>query len=279
MWRLAYLAILLPLMTCAQSTYLSSGTTLGSGVSIGGAPPPSINFQNTNQQTTIGTATGDWKPVCILPGCNPGGTGTPSATSQTFGIASPSTDGKAMKLSMTADANSTNALWVFLAGSCDSCTNVTSNFEVYLPSNASSASSFEFDQFIFDKTQLYNLMWGSQCATGGDWQIASATSSWVNTTVPCSLSLTTWHTIQWQVHRIAGDVSCAGGLPKLYWGTLTIDGTANAVNMSMCASALPSTYASQSGHQFQIDIPTASSTSPVTINEYIDQSSFQASVQ
>ena len=53
-----------------------------------------------------------WKPVCILPSCNPGGSGTPTATSHTIGHATPSEDGHSMEVSITGPQHS-NALWTY----------------------------------------------------------------------------------------------------------------------------------------------------------------------
>jgi hypothetical protein len=41
-----------------------------------------------------------WKPVCILPSCNPGGSGIPTATSHTVHHAKPSKDGSSMEVSI-----------------------------------------------------------------------------------------------------------------------------------------------------------------------------------
>src|ERR1700688_3165805 len=53
-----------------------------------------------NQQVTAYGADdtmGGWKPVCVLPTCNPGGQNRPTKVSQTIDHSSPSKDGDSME--------------------------------------------------------------------------------------------------------------------------------------------------------------------------------------
>src|ERR1700721_3349238 len=56
-----------------------------------------------------------WKPVCVLPTCNPGGSGVPSKTFQTIGHSNPSKDGHSMEGWITGPRNS-NPLGLYLPG-------------------------------------------------------------------------------------------------------------------------------------------------------------------
>ncbi len=62
-----------------------------------------------------------WKPVCVLPTCNPGGENRPTKVSQTINHSSPSKDGHAMEF-LLAGYKYTNALWTYRAGADDSAT-------------------------------------------------------------------------------------------------------------------------------------------------------------
>jgi hypothetical protein len=229
-----------------------------------------------NHTLNYGSSPGDWKTVCILPGCNPGGSGTPTSTSQTINNSTPSLSGNSMLISLTADANSTNALWTHLDTACDSCTTMVSDFYFYIPSGNPTGNR-EFDAGWFDTTHQLENMFGSQCnPTAGYWQIANDTSAWTSTPVACSLTQGAWHHVQWFYHRILGDTGC-GGLGCNYYDTLIVDGVSHAIGMTEPAQTLPSGYADVTFTQFQMDIATASSSSPVTMSEYLDNVKLMAS--
>jgi hypothetical protein len=231
-----------------------------------GSPP--LVFSNLDDSLT------KWKPVCVLSACNPGGTDAPASTSQTINNVSPSLDGHSMRISETTNASSTqtNALWVYSAGSCDSCTTTTSDFEVYI-TNGSAADNIEFDSFIFDASDSLDFMFGTQCnQTLGFWQIANNSSPWQTSSAACNLTSGTWHHIVETFHRVPGDTSCTGGLPCEHFDTISVDGNVNVINMSYVATTLPTGWASTSGLQFQIDIGTTSSAT--TVAENLDEISF-----
>jgi hypothetical protein len=216
-----------------------------------------------------------WKPVCVLPACNPGGIGIPTATSQTTSHPSPSKDHDSMKVSITGPQYS-NALWTYIAGSDDSATTFSTNLWVYPGQKASVAGSFEFDQFSFSKSTGTEFMWGSQCNQVNHlWQVFDQLHGrWVNTAVRCSLAPNKWHHVRWDVHRVAGDVDRCSGRPCMYYDTLTVDDVVHPVNVKYPAGPLPGGWSSAVGFQVQIDIGATGS--PVTIDEYLDLADFTA---
>lgn len=233
------------------------------GPTAGSFHAPTVAEYNVQNTLT------NWS-TCILPGCNPGGSGTPTATSQTINNASPSRSGASMQFSQTTSSNYTNVLWPFKPTACDSCTSFNSDFWVYLTYFGNPS---EMDSFNFDKTHNIMNMWGLQCNyTAGYWQIANDTSSWTNTPVACTLS-TGWHHIQVHNHRIIGDTGC-GGLGCNYYDYLIVDGVAHTLNMTEPAETLPSGWTSTTGFQFQIDIGTVSGSTTETMN--LDNASFWA---
>lgn len=237
-------------------------------------PLAAINADDSlgNYLTGVG-----WKPVCILPACNPGGLHPPAATSQTINHPVPSKDGESMLLSITSPTNgNSNALWVYLAGSLDTATTISSDFWVYLSANSKSAGQFEFDNFLFSTSLNTNFMWGMQCdqLDNKKWQVWNyqAANKWVDTTIPCSLSPRTWYHIQVAEHRVAGDTNHCGSRPCIYYDRLTINGTVHTLNISEPAAVLPAGWASVVGFQFQMDVENVST----TVTENLDLASFSA---
>jgi hypothetical protein len=216
-----------------------------------------------------------WKPVCVLPSCNPGGSGRPSKTSQTVDHPSPTKDGRSMEVSITGPSYS-NALWTYHAGADDSATSFSMSLWVYPTGAASVAGSYEFDQYLFSRSIGVEFMWGSQCNQVNQlWQVFDQLHGhWINTSVKCSLSPNTWHKVRWDVHRVAGDTNRCSGMPCMYYDTLTVDGTVHPVNVKYPAGRLPGGWSSAVGFQVQIDI---GATGPdVTVDEYIDTANFTA---
>ena len=216
-----------------------------------------------------------WKPVCVLPTCNPGGRGIPSKTFQTIGHSSPSKDSGSMEVSITGPQYS-NALWTYIAGVDDNATSFSMSLWVYPTGKTSAAGSYEFDQFDFSKSTGIEFMWGSQCNQGnGLWQIFDQLHGrWINIKVACSLAPNHWHQVRWDVHRVTGDTNRCSGKPCMYYDTLTVDGHVNPVNAVYPAGSLPNGWSSAVGFQVQIDIgPTGSG---VTIDEYVDLADFWA---
>src|SRR5580658_5001276 len=216
-----------------------------------------------------------WKPVCVLPTCNPGGSGIPTRTSQTIDHVSPSKDGHSMEVSITGPQYS-NALWTYRAGADDSATSFSMSLWVYPSGQASVAGSFEFDQFDFSKSMGIEFMWGTQCNQVNHlWQVFDQLHGhWINTTVPCSLAANEWHHVRWDVHRVSGDTDRCSGKPCMYYDTLTLDGVVHPVNAVYPAGPLPNGWSSAVGFQVQIDIGTTGS--PVTVDEYLDLADFSA---
>jgi hypothetical protein len=216
-----------------------------------------------------------WKPVCILPSCNPGGSGIPTATSQTINHPKPSKDGEAMKVSITGPQYS-NALWTYIAGSDDAATSASMSVKLYPTNKASVAGSFEYDLFQFSKSMGIEFMWGSQCNQANRlWQVFDQLHGhWMNTNVTCSLTPNIWHSVQWNVHRVSGDTNRCSGKPCMYYDTLTVDGVVHPVNAKYPAGPLPGGWSSAVGFQVQIDIGTTGQ--PVTIDQYLDLANFSA---
>jgi hypothetical protein len=214
-----------------------------------------------------------WKPVCILPGCNPGGSGIPTATSQTFGNTSPSTDTSSMKVSVSGPSY-TNALWTQIAERNDARMHFSLSAWVQPSQNANLAGSFEFDLFQFASSTGIEYMWGSQCnQVNHSWQVFDQLNGrWINIPVPCQLNANQWNYVRWTVHRgPTGDVSCSG-MPCMYYDSLAINGVVYAVRVKYPAGHLPKGWSSANGFQVQIDI--GSTNQDVTVDEYIDEANF-----
>jgi hypothetical protein len=216
-----------------------------------------------------------WKPVCVLPSCNPGGNGIPTKTSHTIDHKVPSKDGRSMEVSITGHEY-TNALWTYRAGADDSATTLSTSLWVYLTDAASVAGSFEFDQYNFSSSTGVEFMWGSQCNQVSHlWQVFDQLHGhWMNTDVKCALTPNKWHHLRWDVHRVEGDENRCSGKPCMYYDTLTVDGVVHAVNATYPAGSLPHGWSSAVGFQVQIDIGRTST--PVTVDEYLDLADFSA---
>jgi hypothetical protein len=235
-----------------------------------------VPFDDTNiTRLNVNDSMTGWKPVCVLPSCDPGGSGIPTNTSQTIGHVHPSKDGHSMEVSITGPQYS-NALWTYHAGADDSATSLSTSFWVYLTDKASVAGSFEFDQFDFSKSTGIEFMWGSQCNQVTHlWQIFDQLHGrWMNTAVKCALTPNQWHDVRWDVHRVSGDTDRCSGEPCMYYDTLTLDGVVHPVNAAYPAGPLPNGWSSAVGFQVQIDIGATGS--PVTVDEYLDLADFSA---
>jgi hypothetical protein len=229
--------------------------------------------------TNIDNSITNWKSPCALESCDPGGVNPPGSVTQTAGNATPSLDGNSMLLSVTTIPGSsmqTNVLFPYLSPvSCDLCTSLSTTASFYLSANAGTqASSIELDDNNFDKTENYQITCAHQCNQVTHlWQIANGVNDWVNTSVACNLTDSTWHTYVSSCHRIIGDTSC-GGYPTLHFDALVIDGTNYPINQTLCAEPLPSNYSAALIPQFQIDIGAESAATTVSMN--IDEVSFTA---
>ena len=239
----------------------------------------SLAQTSSNSEESRGTGIDDsmkgWKPVCVLPYCNPGGQGIPIKTSHTINHKSPTKDGRAMKVSITGQRY-TNALWTHVAGHEDKARSMSMSLWVYPTGKTSAAGAYEYDLFNFSRSTGTEFMWGSQCnLVNHRWQIWDQLHGrWMNTPVRCSLAPNRWHSIRWDVHRVHGDTDRCSGQPCMYYDTLTVDHHVHAVNARYPAGPLPQGWSSAVGFQVQIDIGLTKA--PVTIDEYIDLADFDA---
>jgi hypothetical protein len=233
--------------------------------------------------SNIEATSANWLSICSLGSCgsgSPGGTNPPASATQTFGNTTPagSPTGTSMQMAVNTLASSTqtNVLYRYQApATYDLATYFSTAYSFYLGANSAHASSFEDDENDFDQTENLQITFAHQCYQGnGLWQIANGVGGWVNTAISCSLSYSAWHTLVTAGHRIIGDTSCSGGFPKLYFDSLTIDGTVYPINQTLCAVALPSGYTSSLITQFQIDV--GATTTNQTVTENLAQVTFSA---
>lgn len=238
-----------------------------------------VNKQNADQDTGISQQIPAWS-VCIKGGfgifadCPPGGTGTPVGFSLTFANPSPSKDGSSMKYGFTsAVGGDTNGLVTYKAGADDLTAVFLSDFWFY-SADVANIGQFEFDTFLFSKSENIEFMFGTQCnKTSGKWQIWG--NGWIDVapTLPCSVTASAWHHVIETFHRIPGDrTGCAGPQACMYFDRITIDDVPHDIGMKEPAAVLPVGWASAVGFQFQINIPGVSKTA----FEYVDLANFSA---
>jgi hypothetical protein len=248
--------------------------TGGTGTTGSGDFKAIVSSTDVNTRLNYGSAVGDWKVVCVEPNCAPGGSGIPTATSQTINHSAPSKDGKSMHFSVSANSTSayTNALWVNVSGNCDNCTRINTDFWVYITSTANYVNAWEFDSFIFDKMNGYKNMWGMQCVNGSNWEIDSD-FGWKSVGIACNLTVG-WHHIQVFNHRIINEVGGPKGYGYNYYDSLIVDGVKNDLTgKTTPAEPYPKSYTqSTSGFQFQLDANKNSTA--VTVDEYLDMANF-----
>jgi hypothetical protein len=167
-----------------------------------------------------------------------------------------------MALEATFPASGNNVLYYWKPGTCDTCTWIRFETDVYVPAGI---ANYEFDSFIITPTM--DGMFGKQCNTvSGYWQYANQTSSWTDGPIPCVLSTGVWHHIIFSDSWDPADTSCGAGFPVLRFGSITIDGVTHSwAGTNMCATAIPGGWTHIYGCQFQTD----SSASGTRI-EYVD---------
>lgn len=183
-----------------------------------------------------------------------GGTGNATGITLTNGVTSPSLDGHSMELAFTAPSlgggDTTNVLAYNKVGANNALTYFQGNWSGYIAS-LSNVQALEFDQFQFTGVRF---MMGSQCVIGAYWDIWNQlTTSWVVTTIPCTWTAGTWHSVQWNTHHDAlGTNLCNSNTdPCMYYDKLTVDGTPYTG-----FTAQPTTTSADSdnvGIQFQVD--------------------------
>lgn len=203
-----------------------------------------------------------------------GGTGTATAFPRTINNPTPSLDGESMEVSITGPSlspgHTTNALWYEKVGANNSLSTFTGTYNVYFPSFSNIAAA-EYDQFQFNAGTRF--MMGSQCLTGGVWQIwNSCGGAWLNTSVSCSLTTNAWHSIVWNTHRDPLTSTSCGGHPCEYYDKLTIDGVPNGpfTAQPACSSA----DSDNVGIQVQIDLNSTGGTAI----EFVDEMSLTSGV-
>lgn len=243
MRKILILFILFPLTACAQFT-------------IGKAHSPSIQVSVSNLQNSATNWTNCGTTLCA------GGAGNSSALSETPGIASPSLSGASMALTYTSPATGNNALFIYKpVATCDTCKTAHTEIHVYLPSGV---ANFEYDHSIV--TTTLDGSFGHQCnRTTGFWQYSGQTSLWIDSAIPCTLTLGAWHTLVFDDYWNPEDTSCAGGFPVEHFGTLEIDGVVNSWGVTVCAETIPAGWTHTLVSQVQMD-----SNSAATLTEYID---------
>ena len=266
------------------------------------AVAPGINDINNHTDTRRVAFEEGWK-LCTAPStdsssqCGGVGTVTPSAISLK-NRQSPSRNNPptaiAYSMSTTPASSFTDSLVVHNAGACDSCTYALAEFDVWIvPSPLK--NNYEFDQFLFDRTHRQNFMFGKQCdGATGRWQIANQKSAWQDVIVngqpvSCATGLYAlpqgqWVHIQIGDHRNLGDTSCVDKWdnnipsPCQYDDFIKINGHELHWNQQISATVLSPGWSSQTDYQYQIDTPGTGATpaNPVTVTEFIDNSTFRA---
>jgi len=200
---------------------------------------------------------------CVLPTCNPGGSGVPTST--TIAATGSKWPPNSLELSVTGP-EWTNFLAYDKLGAT-TATYFQSDFSIYIPTGVPSGNYHTLEYDIFQYLSPYEFMWGSQCVMGEKWQIWDGLHyQWLDTTRACSLPAGSWHHIQWWVHRVDGDASCEG-YPCLYYDMLGVDEVYTQFATTEPSGPIPSGWSNNSGLNFQLDISGAKS--KATATEYI----------
>jgi hypothetical protein len=209
---------------------------------------------------------------------DPAGSGTATATPLTTSNSGPSLDGGSMMLSLSGNSF-TNVGWYKYSGVNNSNTNFTLDGWFYTAALTNTAA-LEFDQFQYlltgdgGATQNTRLYFGTECVIGGVWDIwNSFTASWVHTGASCVWSAATWHHLAIKVHRVPGDISGSGSYPKMYFDSITLDGTLVTSNQVTSAGPLPTGWGENAGLMLQMDTSGTCGTS-CTISENVDEAKF-----
>jgi hypothetical protein len=211
---------------------------------------------------------------------DPAGSGTATATPQTFANATPSLDGGSMQLGLSGNSW-TNVGWYKNSGINNANTNFTLDGWFYTPS-LTDVQAVEFDQFQYllagdgGVTQNTRLYFGTQCVIGGFWDVwDSFSAGWVSTGQSCTWGAGTWQHLVIKVHRVAGDTSGAGGYPKMHFDLITLNGNFITSNQITSAGPLPSGWGENAGFMLQMDTNFACG-SACTITENVDEAKFSA---
>lgn len=200
---------------------------------------------------------------CVLPACDPGGSGIPTST--TIAETGSTWPANSLKLSVSGPAF-TNFLAYDKVGATTAAY-LQSDFWVYVPTAVPSGNYQALEYDIFEYLSPYEFMWGSQCVMGAKWQIWDALHyQWLDTILACSLPAGGWHHVQWWVHRVDGDTSCEG-YPCMYYDMLGVDEVYTQFAMTEPSGPIPAGWSNDSGLNFQLDISGAKNKSTAT--EYL----------
>jgi hypothetical protein len=184
-----------------------------------------------------------------------------------------------MELSISGNAGTNNG-WYHDSGPQDNLTTFALDMYFNIPSKTY-IQALEFDQYqyllaghggVTSNTRLY---FGTECVTGGTWQIWDSSGiGWVNTGAACNytVSSTAFNHLVIHVHRVTGDTSC-GGRPCMYYDSITMNGTTAVRNQKTNSGALPAGWGEQTGLMIQLDTNSTCG-SACTITEYVDKGNF-----
>jgi len=143
-----------------------------------------------------------WQHCTVCAGTN--GSGSTASYSMHQWISSPSMDGKSVKFSLGGSTPYSNALWWKQLGANSSARHFVYDTYVYLKTpSASQALEFDVNQSTGGKKYIF----GTQCSmTRGTFDIYSAASKWIHTSIPCTAFKTAykWHHLTWEFERTTG---------------------------------------------------------------------------
>jgi hypothetical protein len=213
-------------------------------------------------QTNLETNLTAWQK-CVLPDCNPGGSGVPTST--TIVETGAKWPPNSLELSVSGP-EFTNFLAYDKVGAT-TATYFESDFSVYVSTANSFANYQALEYDIFQYLYPYEFMWGSQCVMGAKWQIWDQLhQQWLDTTRACSLPAGSWHHVQWWVHRVDGDTTC-DGYPCMYYDMLGVDDVYTHFATTQPSGPIPNGWSNNSGLNFQLDISGAKN--KATATEYL----------
>lgn len=191
--------------------------------------------------------------TCVLPSCDPGGSGPPTAVWNKIVSTTPCgnpSDSKAMEFYVAGNPY-VNALWVYKTGPIPLATHFQMSWRVCFDQNISTAQAFEADiaNFVSGNPGV-NYMFGGQCELIKHiYQVWDQLNPrWIDTGIPCSLTGNKWHTFTRQVHTDANKA--------LWFDSLTIDGKTypETAMGKYSAGPLPGGWNSTRIWQVQLDI-------------------------
>lgn len=249
----------------ASALTVSSTQTIKAVAALVGRSIPSAQT-STFLQCYIGSCAG---------GGTPGGTGTPSAVSQTLGVSSPSLSGSSQRLQFTTSQSNTNVLWYIKPGTLDTTANLSYNINAYPNLGYSQANAYEYDMGIYDAAGNFYKLAGTQWnKANGTWDIWNNNGvGWVHTSITASLTQAAWNNIQLSASADPSTSTACSGNPCVTYNYLIVNGTTYAINQTEPSQALPMGFTSNTVFNVQVDGGTVSTST--VFDEYIDNSSAQ----